>query len=83
MKLDIGDHRVSKVHMTVEHIKPHLAGQRPEIVGAVLADLVAIFLASHVVLGNPEETAKVREDELAILLGLVRQLLPLNAKQCC
>jgi hypothetical protein len=61
-------------------IMPHLAGQDPELVGGVLADLLAIFLAGHVVVGSKPETDKLREDVLAIHLEAVRQLVTINAE---
>lgn len=38
---------IRTVHDTVEAIRPHLAGKGPHIQGAVVADLMAIYLAAH------------------------------------
>jgi len=39
-----------------------LRGQSPQIQGATLADLAAIWLAGHVVVGNPDATAEMRRE---------------------
>jgi len=52
----------------VERIRPILAGQKPEIVGATLAHLVATFLAGH--------APPLRKIERELLLGLIDELVP-------
>ena len=54
-------------------IRPLLAGQQPHIHGALLADLVSVFIAGH----HPAE----REEELTRLIELVRQLVPETEKE--
>jgi len=39
-----------------------LAGQGPEVQGAAIADLAAIWLAGHLVLGKPDATATMRRE---------------------
>ena len=65
-----------EVERIVNAIKPLLAGHPPEVQGAVLADLLAMFLAGHV--GPDADT--VREDLLWFHIDLVRQLIPVNEK---
>lgn len=57
----------------VEKIRPLLAGHDPRIQGAALADLLAIWLAGHVI-ATPED----RDALLALHIEYVRQLVPIN-----
>jgi hypothetical protein len=57
-----------------------LAGKRPEIQGAALADLLAIYLAGHRVEGDPAATNRLREELLAMHVEQVRQLIEPNAR---
>jgi hypothetical protein len=56
--------------------KKYFAGRDPEVVGAALADLMAIFLASHVGDGKDE----LREELLALHVETVRKLIPINER---
>lgn len=62
---------------TVNRIRPHLAGLPPEIQGAVLADLLAMWLAGHQG-GDEDATYNFREDLLDEHLKAVRALIPVN-----
>lgn len=64
----------------VERIKPILAGQPPEVQGAALADLLAIWLAGHVYENLPGATDAMREALLLAHIEQVRALVPINAK---
>ena len=64
----------------VQRIRPLLAHRPSQTQGAVLADLLAIWLAGHIVQGDPAETAKLREDMLATHLEFVRLLIPVNSR---
>jgi hypothetical protein len=64
----------------VDQIRPLLAGHPAPIVGAVLADLLAIWLAGHHVAGDSDATRKTRAELLAMHCGMVRELVPVNAK---
>ena len=64
----------------VDQIRPILAGEDPAVQGAALADLLAMFLAGHVVVGSPEESESIREAYLAMHIEMVRKLIPLNYK---
>jgi hypothetical protein len=59
---------------------PLLSGKPPEIQGAVLADLTAIWLAGHVCVGNPTATADLRETLLDHHIAAVRDLIAVNAR---
>ena len=59
-------------------IAPQLAGLNTDIVGVALADLLSIWLAGHVVVGNVAETAKMREVILAKHIDTVRSLILVN-----
>jgi shikimate 5-dehydrogenase len=59
----------------VEQIRPLLAGKGGAAQGAALAMLLATWLGGHVVIGNPERQAKIREELLSEHVKTVRQLL--------
>ena len=67
------------VERLVNRIKPLLAGQPPEIVGAALADLLPIWIASHVYKNMPGTTDTMREALLVAHIDRVRELIPVNA----
>ena len=56
-----------------KRIRPLLAGHSPEIQGAVLADLVSLFIAGH----HPA----MREEILALHTEAVRKLIPETEKE--
>jgi hypothetical protein len=58
----------------VDAIKPILAGEKPCIQGAVLADLVAMWLAGHVA-NDPKESLAIRETMLEAHTNAVRGLI--------
>jgi hypothetical protein len=64
----------------VAQIKPLLAGKPPDMQGAVLADLLAIWLAGHTVTGDQAATNELREDVLGMHLTQMRPLIAVNAK---
>jgi hypothetical protein len=64
----------------VGRIKPLLAGHPPEMQGAVLADLLATWLAGHTVTGDQAATDRLREEMLAMHVELMRPLIAVNAK---
>jgi hypothetical protein len=72
--------RSVEVPRIVEQIKPALAGLPPEVQGAILADLLAIWLAGHHVEGDADATRKMRAELLAEHCTAVRQLTTVNAK---
>lgn len=62
----------------VVSISELLHGHRPEIQSAVLADLVAMWLAGYLLDPDAE---KIREELLAGFVSLVRHLISPNEKQ--
>jgi hypothetical protein len=58
------------VENIVEQIKPLLAGQEPNVQGAVLADLLAMWLAGH--------APQMREELFAFHVEQVRELVGVN-----
>lgn len=75
----------TEVQRLVEKIRPLLfpllAGHPPEIQGAALADLTAIWLAGHIYDGDAEATAGLRESLLEYHMAAVRALIPIYAKE--
>jgi hypothetical protein len=64
----------------VAAIRPLLAGKSEHVQSAVLADLLASWLAGHVMLGDPKETRKVRKQMLKMHLVAVEALIDINYK---
>jgi hypothetical protein len=62
-------------------IKPLLAGRPPEVQGAVLAELLATWVAGHVDPTNRERTADMRTALLAQHLTFVEQLVTVGATE--
>jgi hypothetical protein len=62
----------------VKAITPLLRGFPSEVQGAALADLLAMWLAGHLILGDPKKTEAYRESVLELHLEAVRQLIPVN-----
>jgi hypothetical protein len=58
-----------------------LVGKSVQVQGAVLADLLAIWLAGHVNLDNPDDSDAIREELLAAHLVAVRALVPINYEE--
>lgn len=65
----------------VDQIKPLLAGHAPNVQGAALADLLAIWLVAHVVPGSKEETGRLRQNLLQMHVQTVEELIPVNEVQ--
>lgn len=71
--------RSEEILELAERIKPILAGKDPHIQEAVLAELLSIWLAGHVVAGNEELTIVLHSELLAMHTRLVRKLAVINA----
>ena len=56
-------------------IKPLLAGKHPAMQGATLAELTAIWLHGHCILGNEAETQELRLKLLDEQIKCIRGLL--------
>ena len=71
--------QVDKVKMLTDRISPILHGHKPEIQGAVLAELLATWLAGHVVPGDRMQTILLRGRLFHEHMKVVRDLTKLNA----
>ena len=65
------------VAQLVEQARPLFAGRPRHVIGAALADLLAIWLASHYA-SDPTATQRLRSALLKMHVGKVRQLVPPN-----
>lgn len=68
------------VRETIERISPLLKGKPPPVQGAVLADLLGMWLAGFGVKGDAIETINLRAKLLAEHCRAVRELTEENAK---
>ena len=68
------------IAQTINQIRPLLARRSAVFQGAVLADLLAIWLAGHQVGVDADATRKLRAELLAQHCFAVRQLTAVNAK---
>lgn len=63
----------------LDRIGPLLHGHHPDVQGAVLADLLAMWLAGHFVeRGGAQQTERYREELLQFHIEAVRKLIPAN-----
>lgn len=62
-------------------IQPLLRGQDPAVQGGVLADLLSIWLAGHIVPSDPEMTDKIRREVLELHVATVVELVPESEQQ--
>jgi hypothetical protein len=60
-----------KISVLVERIRPILSNQEPTIQGAVVAELLSIWLAQMWVVGDAETTQKLRSEALRAFFELV------------
>ena len=59
-----------EINQVINKIKKHLRGKGPELQGAVLCELLAMFLAGH----HPS----LRDDVLEVHINTARALVPAN-----
>lgn len=64
-----------QVYELAEQIRPLLAGKDTAIVSAALADLTAMWVCGHVVLGDWGATQAVRQQVFSAYIGLVKTLV--------
>jgi hypothetical protein len=64
-----------------KEIQKLLRGLGPETQGAVLADLLSLWLAGHFVAGRPAQTSELREALLIEHITTVRKLVPESEKE--
>jgi hypothetical protein len=67
----------TELNELVALIRPILAGRAPGVQGGVCAALLARFLAGHVVAGDREATAVMRDELIELHVKAVRSLVPL------
>jgi hypothetical protein len=78
--MDVDD-SVKQAQQLVKACRPLFAGKPPPVQGAALADMLAIWLASHVVPGDEAATIAVRAELLERHLETVAALIPINYAQ--
>ncbi|MDX0230341.1 hypothetical protein GOC14_07235 [Sinorhizobium meliloti] len=66
----VSDERIDQVRKITTACKAHLRGHPPEIQGAVLADLISMFVAGH--------APVLRNDVMDRLLETICGLVPIN-----
>ena len=67
-----------EVEALVNAVRPLFAGKSAGVQGAALADLLAMWLAGHVIREDSEASARLREQMLEAHLIAVRALVPVN-----
>jgi hypothetical protein len=75
---DMPSEQATEVLALVREIRPLLAGRDASVQGAVLADLLAMWLAGHVQLGEPEATKRIRARMLETHIVGVKALIDIN-----
>jgi len=70
----------NEVFALTSAIRPLFEGKPAQVQGAVLADLLATWLAGHVMLGDQKATEAMREQVLEMHLVSVRALIDINYK---
>lgn len=72
--------QMTLVEQTVEQIKPLLAGKPPPVQGAVLAELLALWISHHVIIpADDEEQRKVWDSLMEMHVEAVYELIEANA----
>jgi hypothetical protein len=56
-------------------IQREMGGQGDIVQGAVLADMVAVWISGHVVPGSPSDTAELQKGMLELHIATVQQLV--------
>jgi hypothetical protein len=77
---DMPSEQANEAMALVNEIRPLFAGKSAQTQGAVLADLLAMWLAGHVIQGDPEGTKSFREQALEIHIVGVKALIDINYK---
>lgn len=77
---ETGDEAVARGIELAQSVRSMFAGQGAEVQGMALADLLAIWLAGHILKDDPEATAKLRYELLDQHIKAVWDLIPVNEK---
>lgn len=72
--------KITEVHELIQACGALLAGHSPHVVGAVVADLTATYLAGHLDLASKENTHRLRAKLLEMHTTAVIKLIPVNEK---
>lgn len=68
----------AEMEAIVDRIRPILSGQEPSLIGCVLADLTATWIAGHFVDSSDEGTREWRVVLLRLLVEAVQAMLALE-----
>jgi hypothetical protein len=74
-------HEAEQVDRLVLRLVKELAGREPQMQGLILADLLATWLAGHIVKGRPAATEALRMDLLRHHVETVRRLIPIASQR--
>jgi hypothetical protein len=74
----MSDQLIKRVVDIVEQIGPLLSGQGPGVQGAVLADLTAMWLASHIVPGDEPASLNARRQIFQVHVEHIWELVRVN-----
>lgn len=64
-----------------ERISSQLQGQNREVIGGVIADLMATFIAGHVVVGDEAATEQIRRRVLQSQIDVIWDLIDLHSRK--
>jgi hypothetical protein len=79
--MTVNESDMAAVTGMVDRMRRHLAGHRPELQGAALADLLATWLAGHHIEGDARATNRLRTTILSMHVETVREMVPIAAKE--
>jgi hypothetical protein len=74
----MADDELELIAERVMHIRQLMQGLAPEIQGAIIADLLAIFLAGHRSMDGRDEA--LRKQVLKDIVGTAKKLVPINVQ---
>jgi len=75
------EEEIVEIQMLVHSIHELLKGRDPTLIGAVLADLLSLWLGGHIDLDSKNGTHRIRAELLRIHIRTVEQMIPLSAKE--
>lgn len=79
MRTDL-DERAREATELAAAVATLFAGRDQGVIGTVLADITAMWVACHRSSDGKERTDQLREELLALHLGNIRRLIPANEK---
>jgi hypothetical protein len=79
--MTVNESDMAAVTGMVALMRRHLAGHRPELQGAALADLLATWLAGHHIEGDARATNRLRTTILTLHMEAVRGMVPIAAQE--